>query len=209
METIRITDYSKTKQGRFALFSEEGFLFSVDSETFVKYNITVGSLFTEAELASLRGASDLRKAKDKALVYLSLRDYASNELYQKLCRGLDAHTAAAAVAEMHRLDLLDDAAFALHRAQSLQNQKKSRREISQKLSMLGIDRETIAATLETLPEDDSAALDILIERKYAAKLAAGERDKVAGALLRRGFAPREVRAAIARFGADDEDTFFD
>lgn len=205
METIRITDFSKTKQGRFALFTEEGFLFSVDSETFVKYNIKIGRLFSESEFYELRQASDLRKAKDKALGYLSLRDYASGELYQKLCRGFDPQTAAAAVAEMQRLSLLDDAAFARHRALYLQNQKKSRREISQKLLLLGVDRELIELALCELPANDDEALDSLIERKYAAKLAAGERDKVVAALLRRGFALGQVHSAVARFEQTAQD----
>lgn len=205
METTRITDYSKTKQGRFALFSEEGFLFSVDSETFVKYNIGVGSCFCSAELKQLQDASDLRRAKDKALTFLSLRTYASTELYAKLCRNFDEHTAAAAVGEMQRLELLDDEAFVRQRAAYLQTQKKSRREIGMKLAQLGLDRQLIDEALRELPAEDTDTLDLLIERRYAAKLAAGQRDKVAAALLRRGFSGAAVRQAICRFEAGCEE----
>lgn len=209
METTKISDITKTKQGRFALFNEEGFLFSVDSETLVKYNITIGSTLTETELFCLREASDLRRAKDKALVYLSLRDHASVELYEKLCRKFDPHTAAAAVAEMQRLELIDDLGFARHRAVYLQNQKKSRREIGQKLSVLGLDRETIATVLEELPGEECETLTALIEKSYRTKLESGQQDKVIAALLRRGFAPRAVREAVDRFvaGLSDENEF--
>lgn len=101
-----ITRISKTKQGRFALFSEEGFLFSVDGETLLKHNVSEDTALCDEALCALRAASDTRKAKDKALTYLSLRDYASRELYDKLCLRFDGETAAAAVAEMCRLALI-------------------------------------------------------------------------------------------------------
>lgn len=41
------------------------------------------------------------------------------ELYQKLCRSFDPHSAAAAVAKMQELNLLDDAGFARRRAAEL------------------------------------------------------------------------------------------
>ena len=37
----------------------------------------------------------------------------------------------------------------------------------------------------------------LVERHYAAKLAAGKRDQVAAALARRGFSHSVIRAALA------------
>ncbi|MEG1932927.1 MAG: RecX family transcriptional regulator, partial [Pygmaiobacter sp.] len=197
METMRISDIRKTKQGRFALFNEEGFLFSVDSETLVKYNVSIGTLLSEHEAQALKDASDARRAKDKALTYLSLRDYGTKELFDKLCRTFDRHTAAAAVAAMQQLELLHDEKFARHRALYLQGQKKSRREISQKLFSLGIDREIVDTVLKELPQED-ATLEALITKSYRAKLLRGDEEKVAAALLRRGFSGRSVREAIAR-----------
>ena len=51
--------------------------------------------------------------------YLALRSYGSQELYEKLCMKFDTPSSAAAVAEMQRLGLLDDAAFARARARHL------------------------------------------------------------------------------------------
>lgn len=203
METLRISDITKTKQGRFALFDEEGFLFSVDSETLVKYNIEIGTRLSTQELHRLRDASDTRRAKDKALTFLSLRDYGSEELYRKLCRSFDEQTAAAAIAEMQRLELIDDEAFARHRAVWLAGQKKSRREIAQKLFSLGIDRETVDTVISELPEEEDETLSALIERSYLAKLRRGEKDKVVAALLRRGFSGRAVREAMLRYLGGD------
>ncbi len=204
-----ITRISKTKQGRFALFSEEGFLFSVDGETLLKHNVSEDTALCDEALCALRAASDTRKAKDKALTYLSLRDYASRELYDKLCLRFDGETAAAAVAEMCRLALINDAAFAVHRAKYLAGQKKSKREIARVLQQKGIAREDIAAALDALSCEDCDALNALIEKQYAAKLAAGGRDKVIAALMRRGFAYCDIKRAIAPFLCDDDMNFND
>ena len=64
------------------------------------------------------------------------------ELYQKLCRKFDAHSAAWAVARAGELGLLNDEGFARRRAAELLRKRKSRREILQDLAAKGIDRDT-------------------------------------------------------------------
>lgn len=205
METITITRISETKRGRFALFSEEEFLFSVDSETFFAEHLQEGRQFSPAALEELRAKSDTRKAKDKALQYLSLRDYASGELYEKLCLKFDPHSAAAAVAKMGELGLLNDEAFARHRAKYLLGQNKSRSQIARHLAEKGVDRGTIGEVLAEFYEceqqegglsPDAAAALRLVEKSYGRKLAAGGRENVLAALARRGFSLRDSKAAI-------------
>ena len=62
------------------------------------------------------------------------------------------------------------------------------------LSAKGIDRDTAADVVEELfaETDDGESPELetaraLVQRQYAAKLAAGKRDQVAAALARRGF----------------------
>lgn len=197
--SIKITRISETKRGRFALFTQEEFLFSVDDETLVKYGVQEGSLLTNEELSSMKDASDLRKAKNQALRYLSLRAYAEQELYNKLCLKYDPHTAAAAVQDMRELSLLDDETFALEKAKGLAQRNKSSAEIRRQLTALGIGREIVAFALQAAaPEDASAAYAVLQKGGYFDKLRRGQRDKVMAALARRGFGHKELCEAIAR-----------
>ena len=159
-------------------------------------------LFRSVE--DLRKQSDTRRALDKAMDYLSLRDHASGELYQKLCRKFDAPSAAYAVARAGELGLLDDAGFARRRAAELLRKRKSRREILTDLATKGIDRDTAAEAVEALYECEEEGEDpelatarALVQRHYAAKLAAGKRDQVAAALARRGFSHTIIREALA------------
>ena len=77
------------------------------------------------------------------------------------------------------MGLLNDAAFARRRAAELLHKRKSRREIMNDLNAKGIDRDTATAAMEELfaeTEDgespELATARALVERQYAAKLAA-------------------------------------
>ena len=140
--------------------------------------------------------------------YLSLRDHAAGELYQKLCRKFDAHSAAYAVARAGKLGLLNECLVCPppRRGASCASDK-SRREILNDLSAKGIDRDTAADVVEELfaETDDGESPELetaraLVQRQYAAKLAAGKRDQVAAALARRGFSHAVIREALS----DDE-----
>ena len=137
-----LTQITQTKKGRYALFFDGEFAFSLDEETFAAAGLHTGDTLEESEIAALRAKSETRKAVDKAMDLLGVRDHAAGELYHKLCRKFDAHSAAVAVAKMQELDLLDDAAFARRRAAELMRKRKSRRAILEYLAAKGIDRDT-------------------------------------------------------------------
>ena len=202
-----LTQIKETKKGRFALFFDGEFAFSLDEETYVKAHLNPDDVLEDWQIDELRRQSDTRRALDKAMDYLSLRDHAAGELYQKLCRKFDAHSAAYAVARAGELGLLNDASFARRRAAELLRKRKSRREILNDLSAKGIDRDTAADVVEELfaETDDGESPELetaraLVQRQYAARLAAGKRDQVAAALARRGFSHAVIREVLS----DDE-----
>lgn len=210
----RLTQIKGTKKGRLALFLDGEFAFSLDEETFARAALHEDDELDPARLEELRRQSDTRRALDKAMDYLSLRDHAAGELYQKLCRKFDAHSAAWAVARAGELGLLNDESFARRRAAELLRKRKSRREILQDLAAKGIDRDTAAAAVEalyTVDEDgedpEYAAARALVARQYAAKLAAGKRDQVAAALARRGFSHTVIREVLDRAAEEADDPY--
>lgn len=196
-----LTRITTTKRGRYALFLDGEFAFSLDEDTFAQAALHTGDELDDARVAALRRQSDTRRALDKAMDLLALRDHAAGELYQKLCRKFDPHTAAATVARVGELGLLDDAGFARRRAAELLRKRKSRREILQDLAAKGIDRDTAAAALDALAPDDGEDPDLasaraLVQKQYARKLAEGKTQQVMAALARRGFSHSVIRAAV-------------
>ena len=202
-----LTQIKETKKGRLALFLDGEFAFSLDADTFARAALHEGDDLEPWQAEDLRKQSETRRALDKAMDYLALRDHAAGELYQKLCRKFDAPSAAWAVARAGELGLLDDAGFARRRAAELLRKRKSRREILQDLAAKGIDRDTAAAAVEALAPEvgldgeeaedpDLVSARALLERQYARKLAEGKTQQVAAALARRGFSHTVIRAAI-------------
>ena len=199
----RLTQIKETKKGRLALFLDGEFAFSLDEDTFAAAALHQDDELEDWQIEELRKKSETRRALDKAMDYLSLRDHAAGELYQKLCRKFDAHSAAYAVARAGELGLLNDVSFARRRAAELLRKRKSRREILNDLSAKGIDRDTAADVEELFAEtDDGESPELetaraLVQRQYAAKLAAGKRDQVAAALARRGFSHAVIREVLS------------
>lgn len=200
----RLTQIKETKKGRLALFLDGEFAFSLDEDTFASAHLHEGDELEDWQVEDLRKQSDTRRALDKAMDYLSLRDHAAGELYQKLCRKFDGPSAAYAVARAQELGLLNDADFARRRAAELLRKRKSRREILTDLSAKEIDRDVAAEAVEALYQIDEDGEDpelatarTLVERRYAAKLAAGKREQVAAALARRGFSHAIIREVLA------------
>ena len=208
----KLTQIKETKRGRLALFLDGEFAFSLDEETFARACLHEQDELEPWRLEELRKQSDTRRALDKAMDFLSLRDHAAGELYRKLCRKFDAESAAWAVARAGELGLLNDESFARRRAAELLRKHKSRREILQDLAAKGIDRETAARVAGELYDPDTEGEDpeltaarTLVERRYASRLAAGKRDQVAAALARRGFSHAVIREALAAVEQDDAD----
>lgn len=148
-------------------------------------------------------SADPDEARTRALAMLTGRDYASAELYEKLCARHTPEAAAAAVAGLVEAGLLDDARYAALKAGSLQRARKSRLAAAMALRGKGLTDSQIEAALDaayapteegTDPELEAARA--LVTGQYRAKLAAGRRDLVAAALARRGFPHRVIRQAL-------------
>ena len=135
---------------------DAGFLFSVDEETFFTEHLAEGLTLDDGQLDELLRKSDAQRAKDKAFGYLSAREHASGELFQKLCRDFDEHTAAAAVAKMDELGLLNDEAFARRAVEWLLSKNKSRSEILRWMDGRGVDRDLARQALEEVYEERQA-----------------------------------------------------
>lgn len=164
-------------------------------------------------------SADEAKAREKALDWLSGRDYSSAALYEKLRRLFTDRAAAAAVAEMVEQQFVDDERYARNQARLLYAQHRSRRAIGQKLAEKGVDRALADRVLEEFyaqqedeltawaawadedeapcTDPETAAAAALIEKSYRRKLADGRPDLVLAALQRRGFSYRAAKAALA------------
>lgn len=113
------------------------------------------------------------------------------------------------VAKSLRIGLVDDARYAEGRVASLRRRGGSARAIRAKLSIKGVDRDTIAAALEGSEDADEHAALTFARRRKLGPYRPGERlpyrDKDMAALARAGFSFGIVRRIVdAELDADGE-----
>lgn len=148
-------------------------------------------------------APNRRKAKElsatqRALGLLTRREHSRKELTRKLTsRGMDAAEVEVAVAKLARDGWQDDVRFAesLVRARCSGGYGPAR--IRAELATHGLDREAVAAALDTFHGDWAEIASDLVRRRYGpvASLDLNQRRKAADFLLRRGFDSTSIRTA--------------
>lgn len=202
---MKVISLSPRRKGLSLLTFEDGSELAVDSEVVLSEGITSGS---EVEnIDDLRLLSDTKRAKSRALWYLSRSDHAAKALTDKLLRGGFCEEAVrTAVERMEELGLVNDEAYARRLAESLLSSGVSRKEAVYKLMTKGIGRDLAKQAVEEQDADDGDAIKTLLARKYAAKLQTedGVR-KVFAALQRKGFSFSDIKSALKQYSEELSD----
>ncbi len=145
---------------------------------------------------------------DAALRLLAGRDLTTAQLRGRLLRrGLPADEVGRTLNRLTRAGLLDDARTAAAHARRMVHVKlRGRDRARRELEALGIDPETADRALAAVfaEVDEAAVLERAIARRTEGPIRArAELRRLHGALVRQGFAPDEVAAALlARAGGD-------
>ena len=166
-ELIEITDIKKTKKGKFALFSVDRFLFSVDETVLVSNHIETGSVLTVFELERIRRESDIDKAKEKAFSLLGFKQYSTKQLRDKLLEKYDEYTADCVIRRIEELGYLNDRQY----AEALVNGVITAKNMSPKaarnyLYSKGISKEITDELMENYSGNEVEDIRELLERKY-------------------------------------------
>ena len=201
-----VTDIKSTKKGRYALFCNEKFLFSVDEETLLRFHIEKGLTLSDSDLNDIRKESDYNKAKERAYSLLAMRSHSERELYEKLCRSFDENTAADTVAKMVELGYINDEDYAEEYIRELLRKDKSKTEIRSKLYQKGVSSDLTDILLDEAEYDETEVVRNLLVKQYSYKLNNESRGKVIAALARRGFPVCTVISEVDRMLEDKEYT---
>lgn len=178
----------------------------IDRDVAAEYSLRAGKEITAEELNEICERSEYVRARERALWYLDRADRTERTLFKKLKEaGFREQTAAAVIARLKELGLLDDRRYARNAAEYLARQNISPREIERRLYEKGVPRDIIKELRGGLDIDERAQLRALIDKKYRNKL--GDRadvEKVYAALVRRGFSFGAVRAALREYSEELE-----
>ena len=198
---MRITQ-AKQKNARYLyLYIEGEYALAAQVEAFAAMGLKEGMEITPAQLEELRVRTDTIKAREKAYHLLSYRDYSKKELIDKLGNKVEREVAEVVTDRIEELGYLSDEEYSRKLVRSLSREKMlSERSIRRELALRGIAPELVEEAMEELEEDDVTRILRLIHRKFERKLTdeTGVR-RVYAALMRRGYAYSDVRAALQQY----------
>ena len=199
---MTITQLQETKKGRFSVFADGEFLFSVHKDTFLlRPELAVGRQVTVETLEEIRLEDEALSCKEKALTLLEYSSHSAGRLAEKLRRHYPPETVEQVVQRLRELGLLDALDYGRRLAADLLNLRGySLGRVRQTLYQRRLDKETIDQVMGELSEiDQIAPIVALVNKKYLQKLREPRgREKVAAALQRRGYRYDEIREALSQ-----------
>ena len=196
-----ITDVRKRRGRLYQLYLDGEPAVTVDAAAFDESPYRMGGRIDDDQLRELLEAGSRRRAREKALYLLSMRDPSRGELEQKLRQTAGAQAAEETAARMEELGLINDLDYGRRYAADAVNLRGwPRRRIAMELQKKGVPAEVIEEALADITEETEIETACrLLEGPYRGKLRdRKERDKVKAALQRRGFSYEVIRQAVSR-----------
>jgi regulatory protein len=201
MNTITAIERQKTQKGRFNLFLDGAFAFSISISVATTVGLQEGQSLSPTEIEKLKDAELLHRSLNTALRFLSPRPRSEAEIRARLRRqGYDMEIIQQVIARLKEQKLVDDTLFAQFWRDNRENFKpRSRRLVEIELKQKGVDAETIAET--TAGFDDEIGAYKAAQRK-AISLSGldfpGFRKRLGTFLRQRGFPYELINRTIER-----------
>ncbi len=204
-----ITDIKTTKKGRYALFCDGEFCFSLEPFDLVERGLEIGMELSPQQLSELSELADLQKATSKALMLVGQRPHTRLELTRKLLRQFDQYTVERVVNRIAEYGYIDDQDYAsLAVSSHIARKNMSLKAASAYLRERGIDLNDPenAGLLEDYALGEQDRIAAIISKSYLAKLRDPKsRASVVAALARRGYSVRDIKSAMERFLSDSDE----
>ena len=162
----------------------------------------------EETAEALQASARASAARAAAASIIGSRALSKQELTRRLVKkGNEASDAQAAADWLEDIGAVDDAGYAAALARHYGGKGYGPARVREELRRRGVDRSLWDEALEELPEA-AEVLDQLIRKKCRGELSdPREKKRVSDALLRRGFAWSDVKAAMGRYTEMLEDTY--
>ena len=205
---MKITKIEKKKGRRYQIEVDGEYWYILDIEIIYDFHLKEDMEVEEAFLNRVKEAAEYRKAKERALYLLGVRDYGRNELIRKLGEKVSLPAARKAVEKMEELGLLNDEAYAEKLGNYLFTEKHfGVRRVRFELEKKGFSSEVIEKALESAGEREED-LSAFIRRKYVRYLGDEKgRQKVLMALSRMGHSYGDALDALEQaISAEEEES---
>ena len=206
---MTVTEISQYKGSTMCVVFDDDRRIYVHSKILNEYHLKEGMNVPEAAVEEMTEANDFRRARERALYLLDVRDYSFMEMYEKLTKNYSEEISLRVCKSLAEVRLIDDRRYAETRARELFEVKRAGvYKARQELKRRGIPDSIIEDVLEKYAdeEDSLARLEELVERKYERYLTDDKGVKrVRNALLRQGYSYSEINSVLDLYDLDFSD----
>ena len=205
-ENVIVTELRETSQGRFTVGFSDGSEMKLPLDTVADLSLYKGRELSKEEYSALLSAAELSKCKERALRIIGARPMSQKELFNRLVeKGETPENAEECVQWLCRLHYLDDAQYAGMVVRHCAAKSYGAQRIKNELYRHGVPKALWDEALKEMPETDDKVYELLCRRLRGTEPDRAELKKATDALFRRGYSWDEIKAAVNKYTAGDND----
>ena len=198
---IEKIERSKHQQERVLVYLEGGDLLRVTESELLRFGLSIGLDIDEGTVVELRQSGARSETRVRAANMISARPLSRKELLKRLReKGALEADAEDAADWLEEIGALNDADYAAMLVRHYGGMGYGDAKIRDELYRRGVPRELWADALERSPDAKETILRVIAQKTKGRTLDERGRKRLSDMLLRRGFAWRDVRAALAEIG---------
>lgn len=200
---IEKIERSKHKQERVLVYLEGGDLLRITESELLRFGLCIGLDIDDRTVVELQQSGARSETRVGAANMISARPLSRRELIKRLKEKGAAESDAEAAADwLEEIGALNDADYALMLVRHYGGMGYGEAKIRDELYRRGVPRELWEDALAASPDAQEAIARVIAQKTKGRALDEKGRKRLSDMLLRRGFAWRDVRAALAKIGED-------
>ncbi len=185
------------------MYLEGGDLLRVTESELLRFGLCIGLDIDDRTVVELQQSGARSETRVRAANMISSRPLSRRELIRKLGEKGAAESDAEAAADwLEEIGALNDADYALMLVRHYGGMGYGEAKIRDELYRRGVPRELWEDALLRSPDVQEAIARVIAQKTKGRALDEKGRKRLSDMLLRRGFAWRDVRAALAKIGED-------
>ena len=207
---IEKIERSKHKQERVLVYLEGGDLLHVTESELLRFGLSIGLDIDDGTVIELQQSGARSETRVRAANMISARPLSRRELVKKLREKGAAESDAEAAADwLEEIGALNDADYASMLVRHYGGMGYGEAKIRDELYRRGVKRELWEDALAASPDAQETIARVIAQKTKGRALDEKGRKRLSDLLLRRGFARRDVRAALAAYGENTTEFDYD
>lgn len=203
---IEKIEKSKRKQGRILVHLEGGDLLRITEDELLRFDLYTGLDIGPDTVVELQKCAAQSETRVRAVNMISARPLSRKELQRRLRdKGAADGDAEAAADWLEEIGALDDLSYARTIVRHYSANGYGEAKLRDELYRRGVPRDLWDEALGTAPDPQESIAQVIAAKMKGAVPDEKERKRLSDLLLRRGFAWRDVRAALSALGAEIEE----